>query len=75
MAVTLLVGVGAAGCGYALAGRGNTLPASIKIIGIPLSSTTRRRGHRPVLTQAVREESATTAAYTINPTSTGRTPR
>jgi len=36
MAVGLLAVVWASGCGYALAGRGNTLPASIKIIGIPL---------------------------------------
>src|SRR5258708_31035869 len=29
-------GVLSAGCGYALAGRGSTLPATIKTIGIPL---------------------------------------
>jgi hypothetical protein len=34
-AVALLLAMLGSGCGYTLAGRGSTLPATIKSIGIP----------------------------------------
>lgn len=62
----------ASGCGYALAGRGNSLPASIVIIGIPpfenLSTTPEVDR---VLTEAVRAEFQTKGRYRILPDSTG----
>jgi len=68
MAVALLAVVWASGCGYALAGRGNTLPSSIKIIGIPLFVNHSQTGDiDQVLTQAVREEFGNHGKYTINP--------
>ena len=72
MAVALLAVVGASGCGYALAGRGNTLPASIKIIGIPLFvNHSQTPDIDQVLTQAVREEFGNHGKYTIKPDGDG----
>ena len=72
MAAALLAVAGASGCGYALAGRGNTLPASIKIIGIPLFVNHSQTGDiDQVLTQAVREEFGNHGKYTINPDGDG----
>jgi uncharacterized membrane protein len=63
-----MAGFGAAGCGYALAGRGNTLPASIKVIGIPLFvNHSQTPDIDQVLTQAVREEFGNHGKYTVNP--------
>lgn len=60
------------GCGYALAGRGNSLPASIVIIGVPpfenLSTTPEIDR---VLTEAVRTEFQSKGRYRILPESTG----
>ncbi|HKV99375.1 MAG TPA: LPS assembly lipoprotein LptE [Vicinamibacterales bacterium] len=68
VAIVLAVGLGAAGCGYALAGRGNTLPATIKIIGIPLFvNHSQTPDIDQVLTQAVREEFNSHGRYTVNP--------
>ena len=54
------------GCGYALAGRGNALPATIKSIGVPLfsnRSTTPEIDH--ALTQAVIKEFQSRGKYQI----------
>jgi len=72
-----LTAIGLAGallpaCGYALAGRGNTLPASIKVIGIPLFvNQSQTPDMDQVLTKAVREEFQSHGKYTINPDTTG----
>ena len=71
---TLLLGAGllTSGCGYALAGRGNSLPASIRTIGVPpfvnQSSTPEID---IVLTDAVRAEFQTKGRYRILPDATG----
>ena len=61
-----------AGCGYALAGRGNALPASIRSIGIP---DFQNRSSLPdfdrALTDAVREEFVGKGRYTILPQAQG----
>lgn len=60
------------GCGYALAGRGNSLPASIVSIGVPdfvNQSTT--PDVDAVLTEAVRVELQTKGRYRILPDETG----
>jgi len=50
-------GVSASGCGYALAGRGSTLPASIKTIGIPqFTNRTTVFNLETTLTMKVRSE-------------------
>lgn len=62
----------ASGCGYALAGRGNALPASIVSIGVPPfvnQSTTPDIDQ--VLTDAVRAELQTRRRYRIVPDATG----
>jgi hypothetical protein len=66
--LVLIAGIVGAACGYALAGRGNTLPTSIKVIGIPLFVN-----HSPtpdidqVLTRAVRDEFGNHGNYVVNP--------
>src|SRR5437762_13456298 len=50
-------GVLGSGCGYGLAGRGSTLPTSIKTIGIPLfTNRTTVFNLETLLTQKVRSE-------------------
>jgi outer membrane lipopolysaccharide assembly protein LptE/RlpB len=67
-----VVALGAAGCGYALAGRGNTLPATIKVVGIPLFvNHSQTPDIDQVLTQAVREEFGNHGKYTVNPFAEG----
>jgi hypothetical protein len=55
-------------CGYALAGRGNTLPTSIRIIGVPQFTN---RSPIPdvdrVLSDAVREEFQAKGKYQVRP--------
>jgi len=55
-------------CGYSLAGRGNTLPTSIKIIGIPQFTN---RSPIPevdrMLSDAVRQEFQTKGKYQVQP--------
>lgn len=62
----------ASGCGYALAGRGNSLPASIVTIGVPpfVNQSTTPDIDR-VLTEAVRAEFQTKGRYRILPDDTG----
>ncbi|ODS57042.1 MAG: hypothetical protein ABS36_05960 [Acidobacteria bacterium SCN 69-37] len=60
------------GCGYALAGRGNTLPASIVSIGVPpFVNQSPVPDVDRVLTDAVRAEFQTKGRYRILPESTG----
>ena len=56
------------GCGYSLAGRGSTLPASIKTIGIPLfTNRTTVFNLETTLTQKVRSEFIGRGKYDIVP--------
>jgi hypothetical protein len=61
-----------AGCGYALAGKGNALPATIRIIGVP---DFQNRSPIPdldrLMTSAVREEFQGRGRYTIKPDAVG----
>ena len=71
-----VLGLGAglltSGCGYALAGRGNSLPASIVSIGVPdfVNQSTTPDIDR-VLTEAVRAEFQTKGRYRILSDATG----
>ena len=59
---------GVSGCGYTLSGRGNSLPATIKVIGIPLfTNQSQTPDIDQVLTRAVREEFQSHGRYTVNP--------
>jgi len=56
-AVAIVLTIATTGCGYALAGRGSTLPASIKTIGIPLfANRTTVFNLETTLTMKVRSE-------------------
>ena len=78
-AITILTVLGvlsggalSSGCGYALAGRGSTLPASIKIIGIPLfTNRTTVFNLETTLTAKVRTEFIGRSKYEIVPDATG----
>lgn len=68
----LWAGVLADGCGYALAGRGSTLPLSIRTIGIPLfTNRTTVFNLETTLTQKVRAEFIGRGKYEIVPEGTG----
>jgi hypothetical protein len=60
------------GCGYALAGRGNTLPAHVRIIGIPPFVNQSSAPDVDVkLTEAVRAEFLGRGRFRIEPTDVG----
>jgi hypothetical protein len=60
------------GCGYALAGRGSTLPINIKLIGVPLfTNRTTVFNLETTLTTKVRSEFIGRSKYTIVPEATG----
>ena len=60
------------GCGYALAGRGNALPASIRVIGVPpFQNTSTVPEFDAALTDAVRVELQSKGNYTILPQGQG----
>jgi Lipopolysaccharide-assembly len=64
--------VGAASCGYALAGRGSFLPASIKTLGIPMfGNATPYQTVDQVFTQKVRLEFQSSRRYTVVPSDEG----
>ena len=70
-ALCLLCGLCAAGCGYALAGRGSFLPAYIQRIGIPtFVNRTTVFNLETLLTQKVRGEFIGRGKYQILPEST-----
>ena len=61
-----------AGCGYTLAGRGSTLPASIKTLGIPLfTNRTTVFNLETKLTEKVRSEFIGRGKFKIEPDATG----
>jgi len=61
-------GVSFSGCGYALAGRGSTLPPNIKTIGIPLfTNRTTVFNLETTLTTKVRSEFIGRSKYQITP--------
>src|SRR2546430_14570717 len=65
-------GVLGSGCGYTLAGRGSTLPATIKTIGIPLfTNRTTVFNLETTLTRKVREEFIGRGKYDILPQANG----
>ncbi len=71
-ALWLGAGMVSSGCGYALAGRGNTLPSSIVSIGVPpFVNQSPTPDVDRVLTDAVRAELQTKGRYRILPQSTG----
>ena len=70
----VLAGVSAAltGCGYALAGRGNTIPAYIRTVGVPMFGN--RTPFSPLeqfFTEKVRVEFQSRGRYQVFPTDTG----
>ncbi len=66
------VGVGAASCGYALAGRGSFLPDYIRTLGIPMfGNTTAYPTIEQILTQKVREEFQASRRYDVIPAEAG----
>ncbi|HYB96056.1 MAG TPA: LPS assembly lipoprotein LptE [Vicinamibacterales bacterium] len=61
-------GIGAASCGYALAGRGSFLPDYIRTLGIPMfGNTTPYQSVEQLFTQKVREEFQSSRRYTVVP--------
>ena len=64
--------VGAASCGYALAGRGSFLPEYIKTLGIPMfGNATPYQSVEQVFTQKVRLEFQSSRRYTVVPSDEG----
>lgn len=67
-----VVAVSAAGCGYALAGRGNALPDHIQTIGVPpFVNQSPEPDIDLVLTEYVRAEFQGKGRYLVQPTGTG----
>jgi Lipopolysaccharide-assembly len=65
-------GLGAASCGYALAGRGSFLPVYIKTLGIPMfGNATQYQTVEQVFTQKVRLEFQSSRRYTVVPSDEG----
>ena len=68
----LAAGLGAASCGYALAGRGSFLPDHIKTLGIPMfGNVTQFQTVEQVFTQKVRLEFQSSRRYTVVPSEDG----
>src|SRR5688572_15907670 len=73
-ALTLVVVITtmAAGCGYALAGRGSFLPADIRVVGIPLlENRTPIQRIDQAITEKVRTEFIGRGKYEVRPASGG----
>jgi outer membrane lipopolysaccharide assembly protein LptE/RlpB len=71
LALVLTLAVASA-CGYALAGRGNTLPADVRVIGIPdLVNQSTEADIDGVLTRALRTEFQSKGRYTVRPPAAG----
>jgi len=69
---TAAAGLGAASCGYALAGRGSFLPDYICTLGIPMfGNTTPYQSVEQVFTQKVRIEFQSSRRYTVVPSDEG----
>lgn len=72
LGVLSVLSVGAAGCGYSLAGRGTFLPANIRTIGVPtFTNHTTVFNLETLLTQKVRGELIGRGKYQILPQDTG----
>src|SRR5918993_2365316 len=70
--LAFLPALGAAGCGYTLAGRGSFLPDYIRIIGIPaFGNTTPYQTVEQIFTDKVRVEFQSRGQYTAVPTDQG----
>lgn len=68
----IAAGVGAASCGYALAGRGSFLPDYIRVLGIPMfENATPYQTVEQVFTQKVRLEFQSSRRYTVVPSDEG----
>jgi hypothetical protein len=68
----MTAGVGAASCGYALAGRGSFLPDYIRTLGIPMfGNATPYQTVEQVFTQKVRLEFQSSRRYTVVPSDQG----
>lgn len=71
-ALALLSAAAVSACGYALAGRGNSLPANIKIIGVPqFANHSTIAGLDVSITDAVRAELLGRGRYTVQPEASG----
>ena len=72
-AATALLAVGvAAGCGYALAGRGNALPAHIRLIGVPeFENATPYPDLERIVTESVRTEFQSRGRFRVQPEAGG----
>jgi hypothetical protein len=69
--LVIAICLGGAGCGYALAGRGSFLPATIRIVGIPQFENRTTFQVEQVLTEKVRVEFIGRGKYTIRPEAAG----
>ena len=68
----IAAGVGAASCGYALAGRGSFLPDHIRTLGIPMfGNATPYQTVEQLFTQKVRLEFQSSRRYTVVPSDEG----
>jgi len=69
--LAVVVSLGSAGCGYALAGRGSFLPPDIRVVGIPLlENRTNITRIEQIITEKIRTEFINRNKYTIRPTTT-----
>ncbi|HSG00192.1 MAG TPA: LPS assembly lipoprotein LptE [Vicinamibacterales bacterium] len=69
--LALMVSV-SSGCGYALAGRGNALPAHIRLIGVPeFENTTPYPDLERIVTESVRSEFQSRGRFRVQPEAGG----
>jgi hypothetical protein len=72
LVAVLAIAIGAVSCGYALAGRGNALPAHIRTVGIPnLVNHSNVPEIDVALSDAVRAEFSSRGRYVVQPVATG----
>ena len=70
--LVLLLALGGAGCGYALAGRGSFLPADIRTVGIPkLDNKSTFFQVEDIITEKVRAEFIGRGKYSVTPDALG----
>lgn len=68
----ILLATASSGCGYALAGRGSSLPAYIRVIGVPLfKNATAIFDVDRLITERVRTELIGRGSYRVVPDATG----
>lgn len=72
LAVLLCACAASSGCGYALAGRGSFLPASIRVVGIPrLENRSTFFQVEDILTEKIRAEFIGRGKYNVTPEEAG----